>query len=66
MAEVTETAVLCETIILKYRLLIEFYFYETAMKKIIKIQMGFDHNHFLLGQKILKDILLQNLKNIQR
>jgi hypothetical protein len=33
MAEVTETAVLCDTIILKYRLLIEFYSYETSMTK---------------------------------
>jgi hypothetical protein len=33
MAEVTETAVLCETIILKYRLLIEFYSYETCIQE---------------------------------
>jgi hypothetical protein len=40
MAEVTETAVLCDTIILKYRLLIEFYSYETLMPRLAQKVMN--------------------------
>jgi hypothetical protein len=37
MAEVTETAVLCDTIILKYRLLIEFYSYEILVEHLNEV-----------------------------